>query len=149
MCIVIGYSLSKGSFRWVSCYCCFIKVVFGGPFSPPLGETDPTCCAFPMQVSSAVTWKRLFSVHLWRRLGAGPPSNFSELDRGQFSCWKVVQREGSLPAACHFYQMRLGVCQLRKHRAICGCWKRSPRPALELRDGLLFPGMSHILSEPR
>lgn len=52
---------------------------------------------------------------------------FYEVDEGQFSHWKVVYLEGrgGLPAACHFYQMWPGVCQLRKHRAICGCWKRS------------------------
>lgn len=83
-------------------------------------------------------WETSIELSLWTRL------------RTIFLLKGGLPGRPRLPASCmSFLSNVAGVCQLRKHRAICGCWKRSPWPAPRLRDGLLFPGMSHILSEPR
>lgn len=144
------------------CVCCdrgLMKVCILTFFPPPLGafepfvkptthsERFPRRCnlQWPEKTSSPSTYK----ADRWVEGGGGPPSNF---------LWTRLRTifllKGGLtarpPASCtSFLSNVAGVCQLRKHRAICGRWKRSPRPALGLRDGLLFPGMSHILSEPR
>lgn len=47
MCIVTGYSLSKCSFRWVSCYCCLIKVAFGGLSNRLWEKPTPHTVRFP------------------------------------------------------------------------------------------------------
>lgn len=140
MCFANGY-------RWVCCYCCLSLLFWhflGCAWALPTAHTErfPRRCnlQWPKNASSPSTYEADWG---------GPPSN---------SLWTRLRTifllkgglTGRPPASCtSFLSNVAGVCQLRKHRAICGRWKRSPRPALGLRDGLLFPGMSHILSEPR